>query len=127
MLAALIDRSALRPCLEAVISVDAARVFKPDPRAYALVEAALCAAPQDVVFISSNGFDASGAKAFGFKVAHIERLPAASLRAEIAAAATIDPKTMYKALRVQRETMGFIPDVVISSLAELPAALERVA
>ena len=59
-------------CTE-VISVDQVKVYKPEPACYALVEMALQVAKEEVLFISSNGFDVTGAKRYGFKVAWIER------------------------------------------------------
>ena len=61
------DRRGLGPLLDAVLSVDAAGVFKTSPRTYALVTAALDCAPEEVVFVSSNRWDVAGAAAFGFQ------------------------------------------------------------
>ncbi|MEP9355391.1 haloacid dehalogenase type II [Xanthobacter sp. KR7-65] len=122
MLAALVGGSPLRDLIETTLSVDAARVFKPDPRAYALVEAELGVKPHEVVFVSSNGFDIAGAKRFGFNVARISRVPRDALAQEMAGGATggaLSPVTLYKALRTQEETLGHAPDFVISSLADL--------
>ena len=60
--------------LDATISIDSKRIFKPSPEAYALIEAKLGVSPAEVLFVSSNPFDACGAKAFGLKVAWIERV-----------------------------------------------------
>ncbi len=69
--------------LDASISVDEIRVFKPDPRVYELVTSKFSVEPQEVLFQSSNAWDAAGAAAFGFKVLWVnrfgqrpERLPA---------------------------------------------------
>jgi 2-haloacid dehalogenase len=118
MLDALVRHSGLAAHFEAVISVDAARVFKPDPRSYALVQARLGVAPEAVLFVSSNGFDVAGAKAFGFRVARIERVSPAALRGELAAG-PVGPAGMFRALRMQAETIGAAPDVVVGGLAEL--------
>ncbi|MBB6307358.1 haloacid dehalogenase type II [Xanthobacter tagetidis] len=122
MLDALVGRSPLAPHIGAILSVDAAGAFKPDPRAYALVEARLGVKPADVVFVSANGFDIAGAKRFGFRVARIARVPAAAVRAEIGKAAQaglLPPATFYKALRTQLEGLGFAPDFEVASLSEL--------
>ena len=74
MLRALVRNSGLDRHLDAVISVDAKRAYKPDPRAYEPVPERLGIPPDEVLFISSNGFDVAGAKSFGFKVARIERV-----------------------------------------------------
>src|SRR5215469_654752 len=73
MLTALVKNSGLDAFLDATISVDDARKFKPHPECYALVEERLGLKNDDVLFVSSNGFDVAGAKHFGFKVAWITR------------------------------------------------------
>jgi 2-haloacid dehalogenase len=119
MLGALVANSGFDDLLKAVLSVDAKGVFKPDPRSYELVEDKLGVAPDEVVFVSSNGFDVAGAKAFGFRVARIERVSPAALREELAAPGTIAPRTMFKALRMQPEALGFDADWTVSSLSDL--------
>ena len=59
--------------LDAVLSVDAVRLYKPRPEVYALVTQAFGIAPADVVFVSSNRWDVMGAAAFGFRTAWINR------------------------------------------------------
>ena len=59
-----------------VLSVDAVRVYKPSPKVYALATAALRLDPQEILFVSSNGWDAAGAKAFGFRVCWCNRAKA---------------------------------------------------
>ena len=122
MLSALVAHSGLTDLVPTVISVDAARAFKPDPRTYALVEQALGVPPAEVLFVSSNGFDISGAKSFGFNVARIERVSAEALRAELTTGAP-GPAGMFKALRTQVERIGFAADFVIGSLGDLPGLL----
>ncbi len=56
-----------------VLSVHAAKVFKPDPRVYRLVEDRLGVPRSMIGFVSSNGWDAAGAKSFGFKVYWVNR------------------------------------------------------
>lgn len=70
--------------LDAVISADANRVFKPDPRAYQLAVDCLAVSPGRIAFVTSNGWDAYAAKAFGFYVVWcnrfaqgLERMPGA--------------------------------------------------
>ena len=107
------------------LSVDAAMVFKPSPKAYALVEQALAVTPADVVFVSSNPFDVSGAKAFGFKVAWIERVTASALASEVRDQRTIGPLTMFKATRLRPDPFGLQPDWTIRALSELPSLLAQ--
>jgi 2-haloacid dehalogenase len=107
MLDALVRDSGLDRHLDALISVDARRVYKPDPRAYELVQERLGIPPEEVVFVSSNGFDIAGARAFGFNVARIERVTQAIMRAELTGEAPIGPATMFRARRMQNEALGF--------------------
>ncbi len=58
---------------EAVLSVDAVGVFKPDARVYELVEKRCGVKPANVCFLSSNCWDAHGAAHFGFKTVWINR------------------------------------------------------
>ena len=82
MLKALVQNSGLERVLDATISVDAKKIFKPSPEAYALIEVDLGIPPAEVLFVSSNPWDACGAKAFGLNVAWIERVtPEAMARA----------------------------------------------
>jgi len=124
MLDALVRNSGLGRYLEAVISIDAAQAYKPDPRAYQLVRERLGVQPEEVVFVSSNGFDVAGARSFGFKVARIERVTSGALRQELGGASPIGPATLFRALRTQTEALGYLPDVVIDSLRALPPLAE---
>lgn len=119
MLDALVRNTGFDEALDAVLSVDDKRIFKPSPEAYSLVEERLGARPDEVVFVSCNPFDVSGAKSYGFKVAWIERVAAAGLKAELQAAEVIGPSTMFKVLRMRTDALGFDPDVRIRSLTEL--------
>lgn len=64
-----------------VLSVDAVRAYKPAAAAYALGTAAFGASARDIVFVSSNGWDAAGAGWFGYTTFWInrQRLPAEEL------------------------------------------------
>lgn len=105
--------------LDHVISVQDAGVFKPHPKAYELVEQKLKVKPGDVMFVSSNAFDACAAKNFGFQVAWIERVTPAALAGEIAKAEVAAPSTMFKLLRMQMENFGMLPDHRLTSLSDL--------
>jgi len=63
----------IRDLLDDVLSVEAVRVFKPDPRVYRLATARFGCDPERILFVSSNGWDASGAAGFGFAVAWCNR------------------------------------------------------
>ena len=55
------------------MSVDDAGIYKPSPRVYQLAVDALKLPPARIGFVSSNSWDAIGAKAFGFTVFWINR------------------------------------------------------
>ena len=126
MLDALTRHSGLDRILEAAISVDPKRAYKPDPRAYELIQERLGVAPEEVVFVSSNGFDIAGAKSFGFNVARIERVTPAELCKELMSDAAIGPSVMFRALRTQPEVLGYAPNSVVSSLLALPALVSLI-
>lgn len=84
-----------------VLSADAVRAYKPDPRVYRLVPQQLGVAVEDVVFISSNAWDVVGALAFGFRCAWLNRSGAPF------------------------EVMGLQPDWVLHSLSDLADRLTQ--
>ena len=73
MLDPMVTASGLANHFEAVLSVDEAGVFKPDPRVYRLVEARCGVTPDKVCFLSSNCWDAHGAAQFGFRTVWVNR------------------------------------------------------
>lgn len=123
MLARLVAQAGIDDRLETVISVDEIGAYKPDPRGYAHVEARLRLPREAILFVSSNGFDIAGAKAHGFRVARIARLDDEALRRDLAAAATIDPALMFKALRMRPERLGLEADLTIARLTDLTTHL----
>lgn len=56
-----------------VLSVHEAGVFKPHPSVYRVAEEHLAAPRDRIGFVSSNGWDAAGAKAYGFRVFWVNR------------------------------------------------------
>ena len=72
MLDAAVAASGLGP-FEAVVSAEEAGVFKIAPAVYDLVEARLGVPPGAVTFVSSNGWDAAGAAAYGFHAVWVNR------------------------------------------------------
>ena len=123
MLNALVANSGLDRVLDATISVDSQRIFKPAPEAYTLIESALGAAPAEVLFISSNPWDACGAKAFGLNVAWIERVTPEAMALLCVKNDVVAPLTMFKAIRTQMDELGLAPDHRIRALSELPALI----
>ncbi|HZR74695.1 haloacid dehalogenase type II [Bradyrhizobium sp.] len=120
MLNALAKNSGLDRVLEAVISVDSKKIFKPAPDAYTLIEARLSVTPDEVLFVSSNPWDACGAKAFGLNVAWIERVTPEAMALACVKSDVVPPLTMFKALRTQMDELGITPDHRIHALSELP-------
>jgi 2-haloacid dehalogenase len=87
--------------LDAILSVDLADVYKPSPRVYQLAVDHLKLLPIRVGFVSSNGWDVAGAKAFGLTSIWVSRAGA------------------------PLERHGPRPDAIIASLAELPALVGK--
>lgn len=99
MLASAARSAGLEDLLEAILSVEEVGVYKPHPSVYRLAVDRLGVRAGEVLFVSSNGWDAAGAAAFGFQVAWCNR--------------TGQP----------RERLPGPPAAVIRSLSELPALL----
>lgn len=97
MIEPLVAHSALR--FDAVLSVDAVKMFKPVPEVYQLAIDRLGVRKEHIGFVSSNCWDALGAKSFGFNVYWINR-----------AGAPVD-------------RLGFQPDALLGSLGDLPEIL----
>ena len=127
MLNTLVRNSGLDRVLDATISIDSQKIFKPAPDAYALIEATLGVRPAEVLFVSSNPWDACGAKAFGLNVAWIERVTPEAMARAFVKNDVIAPLTMFKAIRTQMDELGFEPDYRIKALADLPQLLESLA
>jgi 2-haloacid dehalogenase len=121
MLTALVVNSGLDRVLDATISVDSKKIFKPAPEAYTLIESVLGVPPAQVLFISSNPWDACGAKAFGLNVAWIERVTPEAMALACVKSDVVPPLTMFKAIRTQMDELGLQPDYRIRALSELPA------
>jgi 2-haloacid dehalogenase len=73
MLADAMAAAGIAPLLDAVLSVEAVGVFKPDPRVYGLVAERFNFSPTDMAFVSSNAWDAFGALENGFRVFWVNR------------------------------------------------------
>jgi len=95
-----LEHTGLRPCFRWVISVDAAKQYKPSPQVYQLAPRSMKLKKEEILFVSSNSFDVIGAKSFGFKVCWINR-----------SGALLDP-------------LGPRPDLVVKDFEELRSALQ---
>jgi 2-haloacid dehalogenase len=80
----------------------------------------------EVLFISSNPWDACGAKAFGLNVAWIERVTPEAMALACLESETLPPLTFFKILRTQMDELGVVPDHRIHALAELPALVSAI-
>lgn len=95
MLRPLVKNAELRKVLHAVISVDGLRIYKPAPAVYRLAVEKLGVPKAAIGFVSSNCWDACGAKAFGLTTFWVNR-----------AGAPLD-------------ALGPVPDHVLKDLREL--------
>ncbi|TFE02215.1 haloacid dehalogenase type II [Jeotgalibacillus salarius] len=93
MLHPLIQFSGLEPLFSDVISADEIKQYKPAPAAYAYALEKAGVKREEVLFMSSNGWDISGAKSFGFHTAWINRngLPVEELQ--------LKPDAVYEDLK----------------------------
>jgi len=96
MLATAATAAGIEQILNAVISIEDAGIYKPSPRVYQLAVDRLGVAKENICFVSSNGWDAMGAAAFGFQVAWVNRAGQ------------------------KPETLGFPPKAILKDLKGLP-------
>jgi 2-haloacid dehalogenase len=68
MLAACTKAAGLESFFEHRLSTDTIKTYKPDPRAYAMAPKAFGLPTEDILFAAFGGWDAVGAKTFGFPV-----------------------------------------------------------
>jgi 2-haloacid dehalogenase len=73
MLQANAEHAGLTGLFDALVSTDTNRTYKPDPRAYQLGMERLHLAKHDILFAAFGGWDAAGAKAFGYPTVWVNR------------------------------------------------------
>jgi 2-haloacid dehalogenase len=73
MLKAAVDAAAIGSDLDAVLSVDTLKMFKPRPEVYRLVTDHFTCRPADVTFVSSNRWDVMAGVSVGFRGVWINR------------------------------------------------------
>ena len=101
MLEAVVKSSGLEDLIRVILSVEMVGIFKPAPDVYQLAVDRLGVTAAEIIFMSSNAWDAVGATAFGFRVAWINRF-------------------------AQRpERLPFQPDIEIKTLDKLPPLLGK--
>jgi 2-haloacid dehalogenase len=99
MLAPLVATAGFGELFDAVLSVEEAGVYKPHPRVYQLAVDRLGVPAGEIAFLSSNGWDAHGAAAFGMRAIWCNRY------------------------RQPQERLPGAPEHEITSLAALPRLL----
>lgn len=99
MLDAAVKHAGLASRLDAILSVDRIKTYKPDPRVYQLAASHFGLAKAEIGFVSSNYWDAAGAKSFGFNVFWINRNNA------------------------RPDVLGAAPDAVLGKLTDLPQSI----
>jgi 2-haloacid dehalogenase len=99
MLSAAVANAGIAGLLDAVLSVEEVGIYKPHPSVYQLAVDRLGVNPAEICFVSSNGWDAFSAKAFGFRVVWCNRFGQVP------------------------ERIPELPDGEIATLAALPAIL----
>ena len=73
MLASAVANAGMKDLLDHVISVDAIKLFKTSPESYGLVKKYMPFEKQEILFVSSNAWDALGATWFGFTTLWVNR------------------------------------------------------
>lgn len=74
MLAIVVESNGLKSYLNKVITVEDVRLFKTAPQAYELLLKAFPVQKEEILFVSSNAWDALAAKWYGFDVFWVNRL-----------------------------------------------------
>jgi len=74
MLATVVESNGLKPYLDQVVTVEEVRLFKTAPQAYELLLQTFPVQKNEVLFVSSNAWDALAAKWFGYDVFWVNRL-----------------------------------------------------
>ncbi|MGZ5908359.1 MAG: haloacid dehalogenase type II [Reyranella sp.] len=95
MLEAPMRNAGLEGLLEASLSTDRVRAYKPDPRAYQMGLDAFGLRREEIVFAASASWDAAGAKAFGY------------------------PSFWVNRANLPVEALGAVPDAIGSGMADL--------
>ena len=101
MLDSAVRHNRLESCFTEIISVERVKTYKPSPRVYVLGSELLKLPASEILFVSSNSWDAAGAKAFGYKVCWRNRSG------------------------VEMEHLGFAPDITVSALDRFAFPLQE--
>ena len=74
MLDTVVESNGLKPYLDKVVTIEDIRLFKTAPQAYELLLKAFPVKKEEILFVSSNAWDALAAKWYGFDVFWVNRL-----------------------------------------------------
>lgn len=73
MLDGAVNSAKIGSLLDGILSVESVQVFKPNAHVYDLVASQFGTKPNEVLFVSANGWDAASAAAYGFRTAWVNR------------------------------------------------------
>jgi len=73
MLATVVESNGLKPYLDKVVTIEDVRLFKTAPQAYSLLLKEFPVKKEEILFVSSNAWDALAAKWYGFDVFWVNR------------------------------------------------------
>jgi 2-haloacid dehalogenase len=102
MLDSAVRHNGLESCFAEIISVERVKTYKPSPRVYALGPEILKVPASEILFVSSNSWDAAGAKAYGYQVCWCNRSAA------------------------EMEHLGFAPDITVAGLDQIALGLQEI-
>jgi 2-haloacid dehalogenase len=100
MLAAAVANAGIAHLIDAILSVEEVKIYKPHPSVYGLGCKRLNVAASRICFLSSNGWDAYSAKAFGFRTLWCNRFGQA-------------PEHIPETPDGQIATLAELPDIVL--------------
>lgn len=92
MLQAAVRTAGIEKHFSHILSVEQVKTYKPSPKVYQLAVDAFGLPAPEILFVSSNAWDAAGAKAFGYRVCWCNRAGG------------------------EMDRLGFAPDLVVTSL-----------
>ena len=101
MLEVAIRNSDLGGVFDHLLSTDLVKAYKPDPRSYQMALDAFGLRREQIAFVAFGGWDAAGAKTFGYPTIWINRL------------------------NTPTERLGVLPDQIASNFEALPAFVGR--
>jgi len=101
MLDAAVQSAGLEALFDEALSTGRVRAYKPDPRAYQMAIEALHLSKDEIAFSAFGGWDAAGARSFGYTTFWVNRLG------------------------VPQEELGLAPDATGSTLTDLAAFVQR--